>query len=433
MGKTHQVLIIGGGAAGLLAALAAGYQGVPAIILEKGPSCGKKLGITGGGRGNLTNLALQNGWQAQTPQDPFCAQEQAEKILRPLHQALPPAAIRKLFADLGVPTYADEEGRVYPKSNQAQDLTDALVRGVLKTGGQIITQTPVVNLLRGEDWQVVTEKELYHTKNLVITCGGASYPQTGSSGDGNRLFANLDVAVRPFSPALTALLVEEAFPAELAGITLPEVRLSYLLRGKHKNSQRERQGSLLFQRKGLSGPVVINSSADLYDRERYVEGSLKLNLIPSLDPQDYAHALEEYAKAYPKRHVSRFLETLLPARLADQLWKILCQACKFREETQMANLSKPMKQALTEKLFAYKLTPSTPPPLRVAMAARGGLATKEVNFRTMELTRYKGLFAAGECLDLDFKTGGYHLTFAFQSGFLAGTEAARRVKEERSI
>lgn len=435
MVKTNPIIIIGGGPAGLMAALSAGYQCVPALVLEKGPTCGRKLQITGGGRGNLTNLNLQSGWQAPFPTDPYCSTENAAKILRPLHTALPPSEIRKIFHNLGVETYADEEGRVYPVSNRAQDLSDALQRGVLKTGGIILTNMPVVNILTTAtdataslqatlpDWQVVTEREIYHTSNLIITTGGASYPQTGSTGDGNRLFAQTGLPSRPFTPALTAIIPSKPFPQEFAGITLPDVSLSYLVRGKHKNIRRQRRGSLLFQRKGLSGPVALNSSADLSDPNRFVEGSLHLNFLPALSQDEFRQELRGFGQSHPKQQISRFLETLLPSRLASYLWAKLCAEQGFATDTRFASLSTALQEALTAELLSYPLTPTSPPPIRTAMASRGGLDPAQINFRTME-TKRPGLYAAGECIDLDFVTGGFHLTFAFESGFVAGKAAA---------
>ncbi len=419
------ILIIGGGAAGLMAGVAAARQGVPALILEKTTSVGSKLALSGGGRGNLSNVMLDNFTALPDGSaDPFCSAEQALKLLRPLNQELPPRKIRSLFKELGVATYADPEGRVYPVGDKAADLTTALRQEVLKGGGKILTGQHVTEIFHEEHWIVRTDKEQFKAEAVIIATGGASYPQTGSSGEALAFFRQMDLNVSPFAPALTPLLLETPFPAELAGISLPEVTLSYQVKGQRRKLQRQRTGPILWQKKGLSGPVVLNSSAELYDTETFVPGSLHLNFLGQMTDEGFKEALREYGQQHPKRSVRRYLEEQLPERLAQFLWTTFTSHAGVAEDLTFANLAKTVLHSLSQYCLSYPLTPASPPPLRVAMASRGGLLVNEVNLRTMAIKSQTGLYVAGECIDLDFISGGFHLTFAFQSGWLAGKHAA---------
>lgn len=422
MNKSVPILIVGGGSAGLMAALAAGRIGVPALILEKGSEPGRKLAITGGGRGNFTHVKLPD-------QSAFCLEENADKLLRPLSNALPPAEIRRVFAELGVSSYVDEEGRVYPKTNQAADLVEALRRGVLTSDGQIAHNQNVVKIESdGAGWVVSTDTAEYYADSVIVASGGASYPHTGSSGDSQRFFRSLDLRCRDFTPALAPLLLQKPFPPELEGISLPDAALTYRIKGRRKTLDIVRRGAMLWQKRGLSGPLILNSSADFYDKDHFINGSLRLNFLPDYSLETFTDVLRSYGAENPRHSVVRFLKTKLPNRLAAYLWQDCVEASSCPETLTFANLSKQMVVTVSDILLDYPLEPAQAPPLRVAMASRGGLDPSELNLRTMAVKSRPGLYAVGECVDFDFISGGWHLTFAFQSAWLAGQAAARETK-----
>lgn len=418
-----QFLVIGGGAAGLMAGKTAAENGIKTLIVEKGPEPGRKLNITGGGRGNFTNLRA---WDDETV---FSRPEDAKR-LKALGRLLPVPRLRTLFHEIGVSSKEEDEGRIFPRSDKASDLTKALQKAFLKAGGSFVFNEDI-NKIRCDRGVFEAESmsgKLFRANNLLAASGGASYPHTGSSGSGLIFAEQLGLEYKPFGPALCSLNLREGFPARLEGISLDEAELNYELRAEkgRRSYKVSRRGPILWQKKGLSGPLILNASADLYESGRLI--SAELNFLPNETSDSLQESIAGYAAEFPKRRISSWLRTLLPQRPADFLYEKCFGERAADERLNFANFSKQDRHALINLLLHFPLEAAAPPPLRTAMACRGGILPDEINWRTMESKKLPGLYFAGELIDIDFISGGFHLTFAFQSGYAAAAAVCSKIR-----
>lgn len=409
-------LVIGGGAAGLMGALSAQRAGLDTVILEKGPKTGRKLAVSGGGRGNFCNTGCWRNTEA-------LSRKEDKKRLISMDKRFPVEELRAFMAEIGVPSVTEAEGRVFPKSHKASDIGDALKKAFEKAGGRIVYGASAEYLSKCEEgWEVrLADGRVYRAGKLLLASGGASYPQTGSEGDALRFFRALGLSCRAFTPALCALRLRNGFGPGLEGVSLEDAGLFYTLKQKRGERKVRARGPVMWQKKGLSGPLILNHAADLF--EDGLE-SCELSFLPDETDESLAETLRAYGETYPKRQVCRYLREILPGRLADHIWQNCAAKTGCREELTFAELSRQVLKELCGELLRRPLLPASPPPVEQAMASRGGLDPDELNWRTCEIKKCPGLYAAGECVDIDFISGGYHLCFAFQSGRQAGLAAA---------
>lgn len=418
-------LLIGAGPASLMAGIFAARQGLDCLILEKGPQAGRKLALSGGGRGNFCNLRC---WS-----DPACfSRPEDARRLRRMDLLFPVAELRDFMAGLGLPSKVEDNGRVFPQSDKASDLRDRLEKAYLAAGGRLLFNKNVIDIKPPESCSdgsgadsagahdqlfrlCCQDGSVYTAEQVLLATGGASFPRCGSDGSCLTFFQRLGLDFRPFTAALVPLRLKNKFPPDLAGLSLEKAALYYVLQkpGEKKKQVIERSGPVLWQKDGLSGPLILNCSADLYDKERLRD--VRFSLLPETDSAGLSRTWAEKAVSQAKRPVRSYLREILPKRLADYIWS----ETGFPLELNFASLSKKQMAVLNEALLARPLIPGPAPSAEHAMASRGGLAADEINWRTMEVRRYPGLYAAGECLDIDFISGGFHLCFAFQSGRLA--------------
>lgn len=423
MSNNVDFLLIGGGAAGLMAGLRAQKAGLDCLILEKGPEAGRKLCLTGGGRGNFLNTGC---WSKQ---EAFTRAADAKR-LRSMDRHFPQESIRQYFTSLGLPSKCEDHGRVFPVSEKASDTRDVLLENYLAAGGRIYYGQNISSL-RPESSGLCAESKdgsLFRGRQALLAVGGTSFPRTGSSGDIARFAEMLGLSYKNFSPALCPLKLSSPFPADLAGISLEEAALTYSIRPEKGRKKRRitRRGALLFTKEGLSGPLILNSSADLSEEGNFAEA--ELNLLPDEDENSLRQRLTEEAESKPKRLVKTYLRSLLPARLADSLWAETCRLSGAAEGLNFASLSKKQMNILLKVLLSRPVRPLDPPSAAVSMVSRGGILPDEINWRSMELRPYKGIYIAGECIDIDFISGGFQLCFAFQSGALAAYSAVSALK-----
>jgi len=423
-----KVIIIGGGPAGLLAAGQAAASSMPTLLLEKMDRPGRKLRITGKGRCNLTNVATL---------DEFL------KHFHP-HGRFLQYAFRGFFSQdliefldsLGVETTVERGGRVFPRSNDAQQVVDALLAWVKSQGVTVRTGRRVSAISRIDDaWSITVEHsslrskdktaregyipETYRAEAVILATGGVSYPGTGSTGDGYRLAAALGHEIVPIRPALIPLITGGDVAGRLQGLSLRNVRCTLLVDGKN---QAQEFGEMLFTHNGLSGPIILTVSRRAVDA--LLAGSqveIAIDLKPALDH----HILDARLQRELDAHGKRFFQTLLAELLPRSLIPVCIDATGIPTEKPGHQVNSEERKRLRLWLKDFRLEVIGHAPLAQAIVTAGGVELKQVDPRSMQSRLHPGLYFAGELLDLDADTGGYNLQASFSTGWLAGQSAAR--------
>lgn len=402
-------LVIGGGAAGMMAAIFAARAGADVTLLEHNEKLGKKIYITGKGRCNLTNDCSLDEFLAQVPRNP-----------RFLYSALSffaPGDMMSLMEENGCPVTVQRGRRVFPSSEKASDVTKALA-GILKAAGVRVRLNTGVRSLQTEG-DAVTAAELEDgsriaADSVVLACGGMSYPATGSTGDGFRIAAALGHQVIPPSPVLVGLETKEEWPGALQGLSLRNVTLTL---SAGKKTLYSGLGELLFTHFGLSGPLVLEASCHM--PEPFEGAEVRLDLKPGLTAEQLDARLRRDFLASGKKQLSNVLPGLLPARLAE----LFPGLCGIPGSLPCNQVTAQQREKLRNTLKALPLNVRAPRPLAEAVVTRGGVSVKEIEPGTMRSRRYRNLFFAGEMIDTDAHTGGFNLQIAWSTGALAGKNA----------
>ena len=409
----RKVLVVGGGPAGLMAAGQAAATGARTTLLEKMSRPGRKLRITGKGRCNLTNVA---------PLADFCRHFGATgRFLRPAFSGFFSADLTAFLEQEGIETVTERGGRVFPTSDRAQDVVDALVRWVGKQGVTLRTGLSVQGLLPEKQRVVgvrVAGGGTIHADAVILATGGASYPGTGSTGDGYRLAEAVGHTIVPIRPALVPLETAGDTASRLQGLSLRNVTAQVWVDGKR---HAEAFGEMLFTHFGVSGPIILSLSRDVVDALRQDQRvSLSIDLKPALDEQKLDARLLRDLDTRGKRHFRSLLKGLLPSKLVP-VFLTLTGIPPDRAGHQITSTE---RKRLRSTLKDLRLEVTGHRSLREAIITAGGVATREVDPRTMASRLAKGLYFAGELLDIDADTGGYNLQAAFSTGWMAGRAAA---------
>lgn len=417
------VIVIGGGPAGLMAAGQAAAAGVKTILLERNDHLGAKLRLTGGGRCNLTNLAdmdtfLQHFFDA--PGDPPASRQ----FLRSVLARFSAPDLLALFDSLGIATLADDEGRVFPASNDAGQVVEALSHFARSHGVDVRfgSRASQLDIEGGRARAVILAKgERLAAGAVIVATGGASYPRTGSTGDGYRLAAQAGHTLRPVRPALVPLLLAGPEPRAMMGVSLRDVAARLLVDGRPRAAAR---GDLLFTHFGVSGPLVLNLS---HDAVWWLHaGNARQELAIDLRPDLTAAALDAELRAELDRHGKRSVRNMLRAPLGvpDKMVPVFLVRAGIPPGKPAHQVTAAERARLCELLHDLRFTVEGHRPLDEAMVTAGGVDTREVGPRTMASRRVVGLYFAGEVLDVQADTGGYNLQAAFSTGYLAGRSAA---------
>ena len=405
------MIVIGGGAAGMLAALFAARAGAKTTLLEKNEKLGKKVYITGKGRCNVTNACADaEGFLREVPRNP--------RFLYSALRFFGPQDMLALLGELGCETKVERGRRAYPVTDHASDVTKALEKGLRTAGADIRLHAEVRRVLTdpaGVTGVELSDGSVLPASAVVVCTGGLSYPSTGSTGDGLRWAAETGHGVIPPRPSLVGLKTAEAWPMDLQGLTLKNVCLTAYSCGKMIYSE---QGELLFTHFGVSGPLAIECSCHLPEDGQC---TLSLNLKPGLTREQLDLRLSRELAAAGKKQLSTVMQTLLPQRFA-ALFPALCGA---DGRTPCSQVTAPLRSQIAEKLQALPLTVNGTRPIEEAIVTRGGVDVKLIRPGTMESKAVPGLYFAGEVLDVDAHTGGYNLQIAWSTGALAGNSAAR--------
>jgi predicted Rossmann fold flavoprotein len=404
------VVVIGAGAAGLLAAMRAAEQGRRTLLLEKNRKPGVKILMSGGTRCNLTHATDNRGIVAAFgPPGQF------------LHSALAAFSVEEtiaFFEQAGVPTKVEETGKVFPVSNKAADVLGALLARLQSSGAALALGEPVLDLKPGSaGLAVATSHRVVTARRVVLTSGGQSYPGSGTTGDGYGLTARLGHIIVPPRPALVPITVAAPWVAELRGITVPDATVRIL---NGRETLAARRGSLLFAHFGLSGPVILDISRVVSGHPRPQSLLVEIDLLPALKEPEFEDHLRRESGAAGKKPLAAILSVYFPRRLGEMMLGV----AGLPIDRRAASLSRGERAALVRVVKHVQLPATGTLGFGRAEVTAGGVALGEVDSRTLRSKKVPELFIAGEVLDLDGPIGGYNFQAAFSTGWLAGTAAA---------
>ncbi|MDX1946060.1 MAG: NAD(P)/FAD-dependent oxidoreductase [Pirellulaceae bacterium] len=415
----HDVLVLGAGAAGLLAATIAAERGRRVLLVEKNPRPGVKILMSGGTRCNLTQATDKAGIvRAYGSQGNF---------LHSALAALGPADLVKLIEDEGVPTKVEETGKIFPVSNRATDVLEALLARFRRGGAELALGEPVSRIERTAapeaGFRVVTSHRELAAPSVIVTVGGMSYPGSGTTGDGYAWARDLGHTIAPPRPALVPLTTSEPWVRGLSGITIPDVAIRLWPSSTPAPTKikplDERRGSLLFTHFGLSGPVILDISRGVTALADPNQAELACDFLPDLAEPALDDELRQAAARDGKRHIAGILAERLPRRLIEALLQNLGLASDLRG----AELAKAARHRIVRAIKATPIPITGTRGFAKAEVTAGGVALGEVDSRTMQSKLVPGLYFAGEVLDLDGPIGGYNFQAAFSTGMLAGKHA----------
>ena len=410
MNKRPEILVAGGGAAGMMAALFAARAGASVTLLERNEKLGKKIYITGKGRCNLTNDCSLEEFLRQVSRNP--------RFLYGALNRLGPQDMMALMEEAGCPVEVQRGQRVFPRSEKASDVIRALARLMEQAGVRVRLHSRIQSLIvqEGRAAGVVLENgERLEADAVILALGGQSYPMTGSTGDGYALAREAGHHVLPPEAVLSALETVEDWPRALQGLALKNVRLT--LRSGRKTLYTE-LGEMLFTHFGISGPLVLEMSCHL--PAELAQAQVTLDLKPGLTPQQLDLRLQRDFAAQPRKQLQNVLPGLLPLRLS----ALFPDLAGVSGERVCGQITRGEREQLGAALKALPITLRARRPLAEAIVTRGGVDVKEIQPATMESKLLPGLYFAGEMIDVDAHTGGFNLQIAFSTGALAGSSAA---------
>ena len=407
MQEVADLAVVGGGASGLICAVTACRAGLKVIVLERGERCGKKLAVTGGGKGNFTH--------AESPRAMAGRFDCDARLIMPLLRKFPYQRIIQLFSALGIDARIDDDGCVWPRSTDAAGIRDALLRELVAAGGRLNTGCRVTGLEPG--WRIHAGDGVLAARNVCVATGGASYPRTGSTGDGLALCRGLGLKTVEWFPALASLRTRDDL-SDLAGVTQPRVEMMLLVAG---DEPRTAAGHFIFAHAHVSGSSVLNLcgyAARGLAEHRQV--ALKVNWVPDRSASDLSNDFAAGRATHPKKQLGTFLGALVARRLAVKL----CAMAGVPAERILTELSRAEQERIVRQLCSTEFAIVGTEPMERATVTGGGVSLDEVDMNTMQARRFPGLYFAGEVLDVWAETGGYNLHFAWATGIRAAESVA---------
>jgi predicted Rossmann fold flavoprotein len=410
MDTAWDVVVIGAGAAGLVAAFRAAELGRRVLLLEKNRKPGVKILMSGGTRCNVTQATDNHGIvEAYGPPGRF------------LHSALAALSVEEtiaLFEAEGVATKVESTGKVFPVSDRALDVLDALLLRLRRSRATLTIGEPATDL-RATDggFMLATPQRSLSASKIILTTGGRSYPGSGTTGDGYRFAAVFGHTIIPPRPALVPITTDAAWVKELRGLTLPDVAL-YVREGEKRLAAR--RGSLLFAHFGLTGPVALDVSRVVSGHPEPKSLALDIDLLPDQTESSVAQFLQTESLASGKKQLATVLAVHLPHRIAETLLALTGQPI----DRKASGLNREDRAKLVQAIKRLRVSVTGTLGFEKAEVTAGGVALDEVDSRTMESKRMPGLYLAGEVLDLDGPIGGYNFQAAWSTGWLAGTKCS---------
>jgi len=407
MGK--KVVVIGAGPAGLMAAGKAGELGNEVVLLEKNDRIGKKILISGKGRCNITNNADIEGLIENTPGN--------GNFLYSSFYTFSNEDLIQFINSLGVETKIERGGRIFPVSDRSKDVVDALSKYINKNKVKLILNSTVKEIRVTDNNSVksviLKDGSEIECDSVILSTGGASYTGTGSTGDGYKIASKLGHTIVKLKPSLVPLNVKEDWIIELQGLSLKNIEITMLNKsGKKVYSD---FGEMIFTHYGVSGPVILSGSRHILEND-FKDIKLLIDLKPALDEEKLDDRIKRDFEKYSRKQFKNSLDELLPQKFIPVIIKL----SEIPQDKFVNQITKEERRRLVTLLKKFELNISGARPLEEAIVTAGGISTDEINPSTMESKLIKGLFFAGELIDVDAYTGGFNLTIAFSTGFLAG-------------
>ena len=405
------VIVVGGGAAGMMAAVFAARNGQNVQLLEKNEKLGKKLFITGKGRCNITNAA--------DIEDLFTAVISNPKFLYSGFYSFTNQQVIDFFEELGVKTKIERGERVFPVSDHSSDVIAAFSRELESLGVAVSLHTEVKELLCEQDkvcGVLLTNGKKMKADAVIVATGGISYPSTGSTGDGYRFAKETGHRVTELLPSLVPMEVRQWYAKELQGLSLRNIEIC-ITDGKKKLY--EEFGEMLFTHYGVTGPVILSASSVVGKTLRKKELTLHIDLKPALSEEQLDKRILREFDANHNKQYKNSIDSLFPAKLKP----VMIELSEIEPEKKVNEITKEERQRLVHLIKDFTLTLTGLRSYNEAIITKGGVSVKEIDPGTMESKKMKGLYFAGEVLDLDAVTGGYNLQIAWSTGYLAGINA----------
>lgn len=407
-GWNNSIFVVGGGAAGMMAAITAAENGAQVTLLERNDRLGKKLYITGKGRCNVTNDCAPGDFFQNVPRNP--------RFLYSAIYAFPPREVMAWFEARGCALKTERGNRVFPQSDKSASVIDAL-RAELRRLGVRVLQERALDIVTqdGAVCGLKTDGGFHKTERVILATGGCSYPQTGSTGDGYRMLEKLGHTIVPPVGSLVPLVEKGYDCKQMQGLALKNVALR-LVNQKGKTVFEE-FGELLFTHFGLSGPVVLSASAHMNEKDAY---TVLLDLKPALDEQKLDLRLLRDFEKFQNRDFENALVELLPKSMIP----VIVRRSGIPAEEKVHSITREQRRALLELMKRFPVEIACKAPVEEAIVTSGGVKVSEIEPGTMQSKRVHGLYAAGELLDVDAYTGGFNLQIAWATGRAAGLAAA---------
>jgi len=408
-----KIVVIGGGPAGIMAAIRAGQLKQDVTLVEKNPTLGKKLLLSGKGRCNLTNLCELDLFLKRFSKNGQFLRDAFKKFFN--------QDLINFFEKRGLKLKVERQQRVFPVTDKAVSVMEALKKELLANKVKIIYRAQLKDIVIQDNrvkGSILSDGRFLAADRIILATGGISYGFTGSTGEGLEIAKKLGHTITPLRPGLVPLETRQKFPKLLEGLTLKNIRLKFSDGEKEIISE---TGELLFTDFGISGPLVLTLSGEIVDwvngaRHVYVEIDLK----PALTKEQLNARLLREFKLNSKKTIKNALKNILPQRLI----AIFLEITKINPDKKVSFISLAERQNFISLLKSFRLDILRPRPIEQAMVTRGGISLKEINPRTMESRLIKGLYFVGEMIDVDADTGGFNLQAAFSTGYLAGESSA---------
>lgn len=404
--SSNSIIVVGAGAAGCMAAITAAKRGLSVTLIDRNPKIGRKILITGKGRCNVTNNCDRDTLMSSIPTN--------SRFLYSAFAAFSPQDTMKFFEDCGVPLKTERGNRVFPVSDKSMDIIDALFRKIIKYGIRIVNDS-VTDLIieKNKVTGVVTEKTKYDADSVLICCGGCSYPQTGSDGYGYVLAKQAGHTITEPTPSLIPIEVNETWCGELQGLSLKNVSLK-VFNNKNKEVYSD-FGEMLFTHYGLSGPIIFSASSHM-SIKKSSEYSFEIDLKPALTAEQLDRRIISDFEKYHNKDFINSLVDLLPKKMIP----VSVMLSGIDPHKKCSEITKSERAALLKVIKKLTLTFKKFRPIEEAIVTSGGVKVKEIDPKTMQSKLCRGLYFAGEVIDVDAYTGGFNLQIAFSTGFLAG-------------
>lgn len=408
------VVVIGGGPAGMMAAVTAASKGHNVVLLEKRERLGVKLSITGKGRCNITN--------ASDIEDLIEQVEGNKYFLYSAFYQYTNQQTIEYFENLGVETKIERGNRVFPKSDEAMDVVSALIEDLCYNGVKIYTNKTVRKISKKGKKIVgveTTDGNSYEADVVIIATGGKSYPKTGSTGDGYKLAKSLGHTVTPLMPSLVPLTISDGWVKSLQGLSLKNVNVSIK---KNNKLLYKDLGEMIFTHYGVSGPLILSASRKILNSVKdksefeFKDMTLEIDLKPALDEKKLDQRIQRDFEENTNRQFKNSLNRLLPKKMIP----VIIKQSQIDPEKTIHQITKEERIGLVKLMKGLKMTIEGFRPMSEAIVTAGGICVDEINPSTMESKIIEGLYFAGEVIDVDAYTGGYNLQIAFSTGHLAG-------------